>query len=91
MFPGLSPDECRDTPAAANPVAHSRIVEGIENLDDFGKEHPARLEPGRIYRPSDIRSQQVMQTAACLAFCQPTSLHGAAYARLNYFGGSDRA
>jgi hypothetical protein len=37
-------------------VTHSRIIQGIENLDDFGKEHAARLEPGRANQPPNIRS-----------------------------------
>jgi hypothetical protein len=53
VFAGLSPNECRDTPAAANPVAHSCINQGIENLDDFGQEHTARLGPGLAYQTPD--------------------------------------
>jgi hypothetical protein len=44
---GLPPNQCRDTPAAANPVAHARIIQGIENPDDLGKQHAGRPEPAR--------------------------------------------
>jgi hypothetical protein len=65
VFAGLSPNVCRDTPAAANPVAHSRIIQGIENLDDFGKEHAGRLEPGRAHQyHRRAANQHLARTAA---------------------------
>jgi hypothetical protein len=71
VFAGLSPNECRDTPIAASPVTHSHIIQGIENLDDFGNEHAGRLEPGRAHHYRISAHQHLARTAANDCVFQP--------------------
>jgi hypothetical protein len=56
VFAGLSPNERCDTPTAGDPVTHSSIIQGIEDLDDFGKEHLATIEPRTRLRITGYRS-----------------------------------
>ena len=45
MVAGLPPDQGRNTPAAADPVAHPRLIKGIKHPRHFLKEHITEISP----------------------------------------------